>query len=91
MVGVDWLATGLSLLGWYLMADHRVRALFVLMAANIAWGFWASTLQHWSLLLLQVCFMVFNLRTLRAWRREVQAENSGDSSTSRKSATEQTD
>lgn len=67
---VSWAGTALSLIGWFLMAKHRMLALLVLIAANIAWIFFAVPSHIWSLAVLQACFIILNLRTIRQWRTE---------------------
>jgi hypothetical protein len=68
---MDWLGVCLSLLGWFLMARHRFLALAVLLAANGAWIAWAAPLHVWSLVTLQLCFIVLNIRALREWKKEL--------------------
>ena len=66
---MDWVGVFLSLLGWFLMAKHRHMAMVVLLAANLVWVIWAVPLHVWSLVTLQVCFMVLNIRTILEWSK----------------------
>jgi hypothetical protein len=66
----SWTGTVLSLVGWFLMAKHRMLALVVLIAANIAWIVFAIPSHIWSLAVLQACFVLLNLRTIRQWKAE---------------------
>jgi hypothetical protein len=68
---MDWFGASLSLLGWFLMARHRNKALPVLLTANCAWIAWAAPLHIWSLAALQVCFIILNIRALQEWKKEV--------------------
>lgn len=73
---IDWVAVGLSLLGWYLMANQRVTALKVLICANITWIAWCYTQGVASLAFLQCCFIALNIRAILAWRAEQRAAES---------------
>lgn len=65
---MDWLGVMTSVAGWYLMPKRREYAMVVFLFGNASWITWAVMMNVWSILALQVIFVVLNVRTLYLWR-----------------------
>lgn len=66
---MDWAGVVVNLTGWYLMPHHRRAALALFMVSNAVWICWALANGVWSIVFIQICYVVLNIRTLRAWRK----------------------
>lgn len=66
---LDWLGMVLSLISYAMLARHRRRALWLLAISNVVWGTWAVTRQVLSISLLNLAYLILNIRTLLIWRR----------------------
>lgn len=67
---MDWIGVALSLTGWYLMPKKRRIAIIVFLIAGIAWVTWSILTKTWSILFIQLCYAVLNVRTLVIWSRK---------------------
>ncbi|QQR98872.1 MAG: nicotinamide mononucleotide transporter [Sphingobacteriales bacterium] len=67
MIKFDWIGVCFSLLGWYLMSKHRFKGLLVLFIANILWIIFGIQEKLYSLVFLQVSFIVLNIKTNIDW------------------------
>lgn len=67
---MDWIASDLSLIGWYLIPKRKILAMCIFLCVNVAWIVWSLSNSVYSLFLLQVCFVVLNIRTIKEWSEE---------------------
>lgn len=66
---MDWVASGLTILGTWLMAKHRLTAMYVYMASSIVFAVWALSIRSWAVLILQFVLIGLNVRTILVWRK----------------------
>lgn len=69
---MDWIASGFSLLGTYLLAHHRMTAMYVWLVSSVTFAIWAVTIEpkSWAVFGLQVVLICLNIRTIIAWRKK---------------------
>lgn len=67
---MDWIASGLSLVGTVLLAHHRMTAMYVYLASCLAFMVWAISIKSWAVLGLQVVLICLNIRTIITWRKK---------------------
>lgn len=65
---MDWIAALLNVVGVYLLARHRLVAMYVFMASSVAFLIWAVLEDHWSIALLQIFLLTLNIRVILHWR-----------------------
>ena len=63
----DWIGVFFSLLGWYLMSKYRFIGLLVLIVANILWIIFGIKSEIYSLVFLQLSFIILNIKTNIEW------------------------
>lgn len=59
---MDWIGAGINLVGWYLMPKNQLTAIVIFLVSNIFWISWGLSEGAWSVVIVQLCFMVLNIR-----------------------------
>jgi hypothetical protein len=67
---LDWLAIGLSLIGAGLIARKILWGFASFCAGNALWIVWAIPLAQWSVLVVNVLFLLINIYGWVIWTRE---------------------
>ena len=67
---MDWLASGLSLIGMYLLPRDRTLAIYICIISSCFFLVWSVQIRSVAIALLQVVMIIINLRTLLIWRTE---------------------
>lgn len=65
---MDWIGVALNLTGWYLMPTRKILAIKIFLIGNVLWFTWAASREIYSIVFIQLCFAVLNVRTIRMWR-----------------------
>ncbi len=65
---MDWIGAVLNITGLYLLADHRLKAMYVYMLSSVAFIVWGTLTETWSIVALQAVLLSLNLRVIIKWR-----------------------
>lgn len=66
---MDWVGAALNVIGLYLLAEHRLLAMYVYAVSSVSFLVWAVLNGVWSLVALQSVLLVLNVRVIITWRR----------------------
>lgn len=65
---MDWIGAVLNILGLYLLADHRLCAMYVYCVSSVLFIAWGVVTHTWSIVALQSVLLVLNVRVIIKWR-----------------------
>lgn len=71
---IDWLGMCMSLTAYFLMAKRRKKAIIILVVSNLIWGTWALINNVTSVIVMNSCYLLLNLRTIYYWKNEIKVE-----------------
>jgi len=70
---MDWIGAVLNVTGLYLLADHKLKAMYVYLLSSIAFIVWGTLTETWSIVALQAILLILNLRVIIKWRNNYDA------------------
>lgn len=65
---MDWIGAALNVLGLFLLADHKLKAMYVYTLSSVAFIVWGVWTQTWSIVALQSVLLILNVRVIVKWR-----------------------
>lgn len=65
---MDWVGAVLNIVGLFLLADHRLKAMYVYLLSSISFIVWGTLTETWSIVALQAVLLTLNLRVIIKWR-----------------------
>jgi len=69
---MDWIGMIFNLLAFFLMANHKILAIKLLLCGSLFWIPWAICTHTWTILIIQCFYVIFNFRTLIIWNKNTK-------------------
>ncbi len=70
---MDWIGAVLNVVGLYLLANYRLKAMYVYLLSSASFIIWGTLNETWSIVALQVILLILNLRVIIKWRNNHDA------------------
>lgn len=65
---MDWIGAVLNVTGLFLLANHRLKAMYVYLLSSVAFLIWGTLNEIWAIVALQAVLLVLNIRVIVKWR-----------------------
>lgn len=65
---MDWIGAVLNVVGLYLLANHKLKAMYVYLLSSTAFIVWGTLTETWSIVALQLILLTLNIRVIVKWR-----------------------